>query len=165
MTIYIRLIRTHNFSARLIHVGMWLWAVLRFKKPVRTYNHCEIGYSEHTSGAIAGGVKTRLWKDYVKEHERRYFDFVQYRIVLKPHEWDRGRYYLAKAEGTKYEYSNFLWHLVKIVTGAWKGDRSAKKLFCYEHCIRFLNATGRYHIDPYLNPCQFKRWADRNLKI
>jgi len=164
MTIYIRLIRTHNFSARLIHIGMWLWAVIRLRKPQLTYNHCEVGSADVTSGAIAEGVKTRMWVAYVAEHKGKYFKFIEYRVKLKPHEWNRGRYYLAKAEGTKYEYSNFIWHTIKIVIGKWIGNRTDKKLFCYEHGIRFLNATGRYNLNPYLNPYEFKTWADKNLK-
>ncbi len=158
------LIRTHNFSARLIHIGMFLWAILRFKKPVKVYNHCEIRYDNYTSGAVAEGVKTRLWEDFIKEHKGKYFKYIEYDINLKPFEKNRVRFYLSKANGTKYEYSNFFWHTIKIILGKWYGNRSSKKLFCYEHCIRALNASGKFNLSPYMNPYEFKKWADKNLK-
>ena len=164
MIVKIRIIRTHNFSARLIHVGMWLWAILRFKKPQITYNHCEIYYDGKSSGAIAEGVKTRDWEEVLNEHKGKYFSYIQYKLKLKPYEWDRAKEYLNKVEGTKYEYSNFIWHTVKIVLWKWVGNKTDKKLFCYEHCIRFLNATTKYNINPYLNPYEFRLWADKNLK-
>jgi hypothetical protein len=71
---------------------------------------------------------------------------------------------LDKAENTPYEFENFWWHLVKIITGKWVGSKTTKQTYCYEHGIRFLNATGKYTINPFLNPYEFKVWADKNLK-
>lgn len=166
MIAYIRIIRTKNFTARAIHLGMWLYAVLRFKKPTKSYNHSEIGYKSilggnMTSGAVAEGVRTIKWKDYLKAHSK--IEFLEYKILLKPHEWLRGKEYLGRAEGTKYEYENFWHHTIKIFTGIWKGSNRATELYCYEHVIRFLNATGVYNIDTNMNPYQFKIYADENL--
>ncbi len=160
-TVYIRLIRSHNFTARLIHLGMWLWAVLRFKKIRRTYNHCEVGYDNLSSGAIAKGVKTRDWNVVLKEH--KWMEWMEYKIELTQDEWIKGYSYLVDVEDTKYEFENFWWHLVKIITGKWKGSTKAKELYCYEHGIRFLNATGKYKLNNYMNPYEFKLWCDRNL--
>ena len=60
MIIYATTIRSFNFTAKMIHFGMWLWAILRNIKPQKCRNHAEIRYDFYTSGAIAEGVKTRL---------------------------------------------------------------------------------------------------------
>lgn len=163
MQVTIRLIRTTNFSARLIHLGMWLWAVLRFKKPKKIYNHFEIGYDGlMSSGAVADGVENRLFADYLKEHDVE--DYVEYPISLSDDKYKVALEYIRRSEGIKYEYSNFLWHTVKIFTGLWLGNKTNRKLFCYEYGIRFLNYVKSYGLDPYMNPYEFKDWADSNLK-
>ena len=157
----IRIIRTRNFTAKLIHLGMFLWAILRWKKINRTYNHFEIGYDGLTSGAIKDGVKTRNWLRYVKEH--KWIEWVEYTLELTDEEWNEGYKYLTDVEDIKYEVENFWWHLVKIIIGKWKGGRSSKELYCYEHGIRFLNVTKRFELDNFLNPHQFKILADKYI--
>ena len=143
---------------------MWLYAVLRFKKPEKCYNHFEVGFGEMTSGAIKEGIQVRKWDDYVKEHKGKFFKYVEYELNLNEEEKKKGLEYLKETEGTPYEFANFIWHFLKIITGKWEGNETDRKLFCYEHGIRFLNATGKYDLNPYLNPYQFKKWADKNLK-
>lgn len=159
----ITIIRTKNITARLIHLGMWLWAVLRFKKPTKSYNHCEVRYGEMTSGAIADGVKTRPWAYYLFEHRKKYFDWIDYELNLTEEEWKRGKEYLDKVEGTPYEFENFWFHAIYIFTGKWLGSTTNKKLYCYEHGIRFINAAKGLNLDTNMNPYQFRIWADNNL--
>ncbi|MFP4018898.1 MAG: hypothetical protein ACLFUH_06580 [Bacteroidales bacterium] len=159
----IKIIRTKNPVALAIHAAMWLWAILRGLPTTKCYNHAEVHVFDMVSGAIGGGVETRLWKEYKAEFEGCYFRFINYPLRLTDDQLQNGIKYLKKVEGRKYEFENFLWHIIKIITGKWKGDRNAKQLYCYEHVIRFLNATGKYNISPYLNPYEFKVWADKNL--
>ena len=161
MIVNIRIIRTKNFTAKMIHFGMLLWALIRFKKIKKSYNHTEISYNKYSSGAVAEGVKTRLWTTYLKNHSVT--EWINYYIIITPKQWNRGLLYLDAMEGVPYEVENFWWHLVKIIIGKWKGSKTAKELFCYEHSIRFLNATGEFDLDPYMNPYQFKIWADKNI--
>jgi hypothetical protein len=160
----ITIIRTKNISAIAIHIGMWLWAVLRGLKTRKCYNHVEIRFGDETSGAISEGVKTRLWIDYLRKFNGKYFKYLDYNLELSDEEYEKGLNYLKNAEETPYEFENFWWHLVKIIFGKWYGSKTSRKTYCYEHAIRFLNSTGKYNIDPFLNPYEFKDWADKNLK-
>lgn len=163
--IALSLVRTHKITALIIHLGMFLYAILRFLKPKRSWNHDEIRFGELTSGAIAEGVKTRSWPYYVAEHHGKYFRHYDYLLELTDEEWAKGYEYLKQAEGTKYEYANFLYHAIKIFTGVWAGSRSTRQAFCLEHAIRFINATGKYKINPYISPYEFEAWADNNLSL
>jgi len=160
MKISITIVRTYNFTAEAIHLGMWLWCVLRFKKPRKSYNHCEVRHGKLTSGAIAKGVVTRLWDSYIHNKKIKWID---YELDLTEREWMKGQDYLIRARGTKYEFENFWHHTLKIFSGKWKGSNRATRLYCYEHGIRFLNATGKYNLDTNMNPYQFKIYADENL--
>lgn len=162
MNFSIALVHTHNFTARLIQAGMWLWAVVRAKKPYKTWNHFEVRYDNLTSGAVGEGVITRPWEDYVQS--KKFIEYIVYALPLTPEEQNKGLAYLQSVEGHKYEYAMFLWHFIKIICGHWHGAETQKKMFCYEHGIRFMNATGKYDLDPYLNPYEFKMWADAHLE-
>lgn len=155
------IVRTHNFSAKLIHIGMFLWYILRFKKPTYCYNHCELKYGDLTSGALAKGVISRNFDEYVSGLKKHKLKF--YQIELTDEEYDNGMIYLKQAEGVKYEFANFLWHTVKIFTDRWYGSKSASELYCYEHVIRFLNATGKYKINPFLNPVEYEKLFNKIL--
>lgn len=159
----VTIIRTHNFSAKMIHVGMWIYAVLRGKKITKSFNHSEVRFGRLTSGAIGSGVRTRTWSSYLNNFLGKSIEWIDYRLVLSDEEWKAAYAYLERVEGTKYEYSNFWNHAIHIFTGKWKGRTTDKKLYCYEHVIRFLNATGKYYLDPVTNPYEFKVWADKNL--
>lgn len=146
------LIRSYNLSARIIHIGMFLWYILRFKKPIKCYNHCEVKYGDSTSGAISKGVKTRNYEEYLKDLKK--YKLLTYDLDLTKKEYENGLKYLEEAEGKKYEFENFLFHAFKIFSDKWYGDTSASELYCYEHVIRFLNSTGKYNINPFLNPVE-----------
>jgi hypothetical protein len=147
------LVRSYNLSAIIIHIGMFLWYLLRFKKPSYCYNHCELKYGEMTSGAISKGVKSRNFKEYLK-----YFT-----IELTEKQYEKGMKYLKSSENTKYEFVNFLFHTLKIFTDRWYGSKTTAELYCYEHVIQFLNATGKYNIDPFLNPVEAEKLFKYNL--
>lgn len=169
----IRNVRTHNFSALLIHLGMFLWAILRFKRPKKSYNHVEVtwqiikangrAFDRLTSGARSEGVKRIPWRDYVARYKGKYFKYFAYRVPLSLQEWVNGLGYLDRIEGVKYEYANFFYHTIKIFTGIWAGSKTTRQAYCLEHAIRFLNATGKYELNPYMNPYEFEEWADKNL--
>ena len=164
--IYIRLIRSKGITAYLIRLGMWLYAILRFKKPTKTYNHVEVGYGVDgalSSGAIAKGIRIRPW-NLVLKHYKGKVEVKSYIIPVTDVEYSKFLDYMLKVNYNKYEFGNFFLHLLKIIFGVWVGKRSTKKLYCYEHGIYALNATGKYNLDPYLNPYEFQKWADKNIK-
>ncbi len=156
------LVRSYNLSARIIHLGMFLWYILRFKKPSYCYNHAEIKYGNMTSGAISEGVKSRNFEEYLKKLGK--YKLKRYNIKLTKKQYNKGMEYLKEAENTKYEFKNFFYHALKIFTDKWYGDTSSSELYCYEHVIRFLNNTGKYYINPFLNPIEAEKLFDKYLK-
>ena len=141
---------------------MWLWAILRFKRPTRTYNHFEVGYTDvMSSGAVEDGIENRPFKTYLKEHP--VLEVAEYEIFVTKKEYRNALKYVHESRGIKYEISNFIFHAIKIFTGLWLGSKTSKKLFCYEYGIRFLNHVKGYRLDPYMNPYEFKLWADKTL--
>lgn len=157
----IALVRTNNFTARLIQIGGYIEAKRKGIEPRMIMNHAEIRHGDKTSGALSKGVKTREWLPYwlsLKHAQKK-----EYVLNLTPEQARKGQKYLDEAEGTKYEYSMFLFHALKIFFGVWFGSRSSRKLFCFEHIINFLNATGKYSISPYISPLEFDLWAEKNL--
>jgi len=162
--ISITTIRTKNWSARLIHIGMWLWFKLRGLPTQTCYNHVEVRFGNMTSGAIDSGVKTRKWEDYVKSKSGKYFQYKNYQLNLTSEQLKNGINYLQNSENISYEFENFFWHLIKIITGKWLGDKTSKKTYCYEHAIRFMNSTGKYDLNVFMNPYEFEVYAEKNLK-
>lgn len=162
--ITITLIRTKNISALAIHLGMWLYSSFRGLPSIKCYNHAEVRYDNLTSGAISPRVKTRKWDEYVRKYKGKYFKPLFYEIELNEEQWEKGKAYLHKTEGTPYEYSIFIFHPLKIYFNKWFGSKTDKRLACYEHMIRFLNATGKYDLDIFMNPYEFQVWGIDNLK-
>ncbi len=159
----ITIIRSYNFTAKAIHFGMWLWAILRNSKPAKCYNHCEFRWDNMTSGAISEGVKNREWLPYWKHFKKA--EKIDYWINFTNEEWDRVIKYVRESKDTPYEFVMFWHHFLYILTNEWKGDNTDKKLFCLEYVIRILNVSCKFdYINPYMNPYEFKIWADKNLK-
>ena len=155
----VSIIRSYNLTAKMIHLGMFLWCIFRFKKPKKSYNHCEIRFGNLTSGAIASGVKTRKWDNYYNESKKQVID---YELKLTNEEMFRSYLFLKSTENIPYEFENFLWHLIKIITGFWIGSKTNNHTYCYEHGIRWINNTFNVELDVFMNPWQFKEWADKN---
>ncbi|WP_428743163.1 hypothetical protein [Tenacibaculum sp.] len=152
MIVEIKTIRTKTFTARIIHFGMFLWAIFNGLKLKQCYNHCEVKFGELTSGAIAQGIKTRKWQTYVDEHKGKYFKTHTYNFTFSDEEWRKAQEYLNRAENTPYEFENFWYHAVKIFTGKWKGSTKPTELYCYEHGIRVLNCKNNIDLNTNLNP-------------
>lgn len=148
---------TRNFSARLIQLWMWVDAIVHLEKPTFTYNHALIEHEGIMYEAIDEGVvcwsKAEHYKQ--KKHKKGYkaytveLDLTEDQVQLALH-------YLIDQLEKDYEFSNFLFHPIKTFFG-WLGSKSDKKQYCYELVIRTLNATGKYKIDLFLNPREFKK--------
>ena len=164
MIAYVVLFRSYTILGRLVQFSMWLYCILRGLKVEKFYNHCEIEYLDLCSGAIETGVKTRYFREVINKEYKGKVEYIKYPIYLDKYEWIKAKIYLDKAENTPYEYSNFWFNIVKIFTGKWNGNRNRKKLYCVEHAINFLNATGRYRLEQYLNTYEAKKLFDEILK-
>lgn len=177
----IAIVRTFNISALLIHLGGFIWYLLHFRKPKKIFNHVQIIYpqnnglgSDLTSGALSHGVKNQTWKGYIKDlkSKRKNGAIIRrYPVYLTKVQLIRGRRYIEKTNGTKYEFMNFFWHAVKIFTGIWFGSKNSKALYCYEHALRYLDSTRKFTtvdgskigIDLFMAPWEFADWANDRL--
>jgi len=152
----IRLEHTANLSARLIQVWMIADALKCLKRPSFIYNHILIENEGNVYEAIDEGVvccslaKHFSHKKYRKPYKDEIID-----IEFSEAEKARAIAYLNRQVGKKYEFSNFLFHPIKTITGKWKGQKTDNRHYCYELVIRAMNATGKYNLDPFLNPREF----------
>lgn len=152
----IRLEHTANFSAKLIQFWMIVDALKNFKKPQFTYNHVLIEQNGIVYEAIDDGVVCNTLKEHFahKKYSKKYDEKI-IELDLSQSETARALNYLNDQVGKLYEYSNFIFHPVKTITGKWKGEKTDNRHYCYELVIRALNATGKYNLDPFLNPREF----------
>lgn len=155
-------IHTSNASAKLIQLGGWVEQVIRFKKPVKVYNHSEIRFFVETLGAVDSGVELREWGSYWNSIQPA--ELVDYEFELNEAQTLRLQRFVASEAGKKYEYSMFFWHTVKIFTGKWYGSTSNKRFFCKELSIKCFNYVFEQNVDPYLSPVQWKAYLDEYMK-
>jgi len=152
----IRLEHTANFSARLIQLWMIADALIRFNLPSFIYNHILIENDGAVWEAIDEGVVYSTLAEHFshKKYRKKYEEKI---IELDFSETEKAQAiaYLNQQVGKKYEFSNFLFHPIKTITGEWKGQKTDNRHYCYELVIRAMNATGKYKLDPFLNPREF----------
>lgn len=141
---------TTNWSARLIQFWMGVDALLHFKKPRFTYNHAYVKINTAVWEAVGNGVVKTSQQSHLETH--RPTQYKEYDVTLTTEEELIIREYLGQQEGRKYEYANFLWHVVKTLTGKWYGAKDDKKAYCYELVFNALNKLPQYSFNPYYNP-------------
>lgn len=153
---YIVLEHTRNFSARLIHFWMLIDAVWHGDYSSKTFNHVLLKDGDTIWEAVDEGVvRTNFANHYLHKKYKKPFNSKHVKIELNPIERVKLLNYLKEVEGNKYEYSNFIFHPLRTLTNKWFGSKSDKKLYCYELVIRALNASGKFDLDPYMNPREF----------
>ena len=140
---------THHFSSRLVHIGMFLFQTIRFEKPQKVYNHW--GFRDKKNNvnyeALAKGV-TKTKRNLVS-------DSLTWEIEIT----DEAYNYLEKQLNKKYEYSNFLFHALKIVFPKWLGSKTDKKHSCVELIERVLRKSG-YNVPKFINPVELKLYLE-----
>lgn len=159
------MIRTTNFSAKLIHLGERLNGSNRL-----SLNHCEIGYERngvrYTSGSRADGTTTIKWSNYFNKYKKRIKVIKEWEVELTNEQWYNLKCYLDEVEGNKYEYSMFIFYSLKLIFGKWFGKKDKRRLFCVEHNVRALNATKRFKkISIDIWPHQLNKFYNNNLKL
>lgn len=153
---YVVIEKTKNFSARLIQFWMWVDALVHGCVPKITYNHTFLIDGNTIWEAVEEGVvKTTFDAHFAKDKYKRGVNTRHIRLYFSPEEKEKVLEYLKSKEGTEYEHSNFIFHPLKTITDKWLGQKTDKKLNCYELIIRAINASGKYNIDPFLNPREF----------
>ena len=165
------IIRTKNFVARAIHLGMYLWSLFRGLPQKKCFNHCEVryGFSKnlkggYTIGAIGSGTTKRPWNEYVNSKKGKYFEHKDYVIELSDKDYHKVMEKLTELIGTPYEYQNFWWHLIKIITGKWKGSKTTKETNCYEVGLIAVSMVEKYgDVNIFMNPYEAEDWANENI--
>ena len=149
---------TPNWSAKLIQFWMPVHALLRFRMPKFTYNHWLI-YDEKTGwvweATDEGVVKRTINEHYSERRFSQHYEIIRMNLNLTGSERSAMIDYLDSQREKKYEFVNFLWHVVYTLTGFWIGAKNDKKQYCIELVARAMNETGKYHIYPFLNPFEF----------
>lgn len=163
----ILILRTQGIVPWIIHFGMRIFLRKNDLQSDWIPNHAEVKVGNTVSGAVAKGVKSRSYDSAYKKWHKP--EIKAFPITLDEEQYRKGIEYLILAENTPYEFENFWYHARKVLWGGWKGSTTARELYCIEHAIRFLNATGVYgFINPYLNPVEFylelKRLNDEYTK-
>ena len=153
---YIVIEHTHNFSARLIQFWMIIDGLLHKEIIRKTYNHALISDGMILWEAVDKGViRTTFTEHYKNEKYKKRFSSKHIKLSVSPLERIKIINYLREQEGKDYEFSNFIFHPLKTLVGKWIGSKTDRKQYCYELVIRALNASGKYKIDPYMNPREF----------
>ena len=150
---------TNNLSAKLIQFWMTVDALVRFKKPVSTYNHALIIVENSVFEAVDNGVVQTGWLKHFNLHKPE--KWIVYDAKLTELESEIVLNYLYEQKGKPYELANFWWHIVKTLTGKWFGSKNDKKAYCYELVFNALNQLDRFNFDPYLNPREAKEVWDK----
>jgi hypothetical protein len=130
-------------------------ALVHLKKPTFTYNHSLIEHDGYVWEAIAGGV--RQWtvqEHYAQDKYRKPYQTKEIELDLNGIELNKAIGYLNKQVGKKYEFANFLFHILNTFV-EWRGSVTDRKLYCYELIIRTMNFTKKWNLDIFLNPREF----------
>lgn len=154
MIIYIRAFRTTNLSAKAIHLGDKLFENQNNLEPIKSFNHWEVGYEDKTSGSISKGTITRDFLPYLASVKCEY---KEWEFEITNNEWANFKSYLNTAENKPYEFAIFALYPLSLIFGKWLGSTTMGKLFCVEHVIRALNATGRFNLPFNLWPTELQR--------
>jgi hypothetical protein len=143
---------TYHFSSRLVQIGMFLWQIIRFRKPRKIYNHWgfKIYDKDENYEAIAKGVE--------KTNRKLASNNKIWSVVIYPEAFE----YLNKQVGKKYEYSNFLFHAFRIIFPKWFGNKTDKRHSCVELVSRTLIKSG-YNINVWSNPVELEDWLNKNF--
>ena len=157
MDIVIRGFRTKKISSRAIQLGDWLYERKTGLKHIKSFNHWELGYNGLTSGSIAEGTVTRNYSEYLKTVKG---EVKEWHLTLSDEQWKNCKAYLDEAEGIKYEYEIFALYPLTLICGKWLGSKTMKRLYCVEHVIRALNASGLTDWPFNLWPVQLQHYLD-----
>lgn len=155
------LIRDYTVSCKIDIIILVLLQLIRFSKPVKTYNHVEVKFGKLTSGIVNSKSRIRYWITFISKLNKP--DTVIYNLDLSPVELRRGEIYLNEVDGIEYNPISYWHYLIMAMPFRYIPSVVKRSLFPYEHVIRYLNATGKYVLDPYLDPVSFKKWADETL--
>lgn len=127
-------VTSYNFTAILIHIGMVLWQLIHLRFPKIYPNHWVV----EINGVFYEAISPRVVRWSESESESYHAKYVKKREVVKEYSLNEVERlnvtnWLNNQIGKKYEYTNFLFHFLKIILfGLWLGDKSFKRHSCVE---------------------------------
>ena len=149
-------IRSNKFLPRAIQLFMWLYAKLHRKPPIHCCNHWSVIIGNMEYEAIGKGVVMRHYsiRDhyYVKEWEVPIDNPL---VVLS---------YLQKQVGKGYEFSNFFFHILKVMGFRWLGIYNDKRFSCIELVNRALQVAKIEGFNKFDNPYETQVKLDEKYK-
>lgn len=162
------LVRNFDVLAKIIHLGMLVWYIMKGKKPRKVFNHAEIYVNGMVSGALARGITNRSYKKAFEDGKKR--ELLFYDMNLNEEQSNKLYEFCLNQGGKPYEYINFLRHLIDIFFGKWKGPKgkkAEKRVYCVEYCANGINEIFPNSIKrPWrINPVVFKKYCDSNFKL
>ena len=163
------LVRSFGILAKIIHAGMYLWYVIRARKPRKVYNHADIYIKNMVSGALAKGVTNRTYHEaYIKDDKRR--ELLIYDMGLSIRQEGKLYNFCLSQSETPYEYINFLRHTIDIFFGKWKGPKgkkAEKRVYCIEYAAMGINKVfpGSIKKPWKINPIRFKEYCDERFGL
>lgn len=152
--VYISFVRSKNILARLIQFGMWLFQILQMKRyPTKSFNHTDL----IIDGLLVGAQKEGIIASSVAHIYSKGQSIELYKVPIKDEEefqklWE----FILETLGSKYEFSNFLYHAKKIFTGKWT-TKNEDRFYCIEHTAEAMNILFEdFCPNPYqVNPVEF----------
>lgn len=164
------LTHSHNFTARVIQLGMNIerWLKLDFS-PFwkKIYNHAAICLGDELiAEALPKGITIRTFSEaYLNSKDH---DYIVYRIFLSNKESNLLCFIATRYKGVRYQFMNFLQFIPKIFFGVWLGKTHKKAddlLYCTEYVALVLNgATDNKLFKEYwkTDPNEVQNWCESN---
>lgn len=142
--------RGTTFLAKQIVMHMFIYAIQRFRKPLK-YSHAEtLLWDEENQILVTSGARQHNSRAIKLED---YYNDGNDIMILKPiielsdreirKQWE----YYNIIKDNKYQVSNFISWLFYIRTLIWIGEMGDKRTYCYELAARYANIVGRYNGD------------------
>ena len=147
-------IRSNDFLPRAIQASMWIYVVRvniwRFfsRKPylkfIKCCNHWSIIIDYTEWEAIANGVIRHNYSITHHQYVKEWKILVDNKANIIE--------YLRSQEGHKYEFLNFVFHILKVMGFRWLGSWNDRHHSCIELVNRALQLAGVEGIDKFMNP-------------
>jgi hypothetical protein len=141
-------IRSKAFLPRAIQLFMWLYAKANHLPPIKCCNHWSVVLPDSLMEyeAIGKGVVRRPYSVESHEYVREWV------LLLNDIAYEEVVNYLESSVGKGYEFSNFLFHILKVAGFRWLGIYNDKRFSCIELANRCIQMSGYRGFNKFDNP-------------
>ena len=145
--------KSNAFLPLAIQLHQYFHALARFQPLRWICNHFSVIIGDWEYEAIGKGVVKRPYS--LQEHHYA----KEWKIPLSPEKESEVQRYLDSLVGKKYEYLNFLWHIIRIWFGRWIGGKN-DTFSCIELVNNALIAAG-LPVSSYDSPYETQTLLER----